>query len=80
MMGWYGNWGWGGWTAMGLTMLLFWGLIVAGVVAVVRSSRPAPNDARGGWGDALRLLDERFARGEIDEEDYRRRRELLAGR
>jgi putative membrane protein len=27
--------------------------------------------------DALRILDERFARGEIDAEDYRTRRDLL---
>ncbi len=27
--------------------------------------------------DALRILDERFARGEIDAEDYRARRDLL---
>jgi putative membrane protein len=27
--------------------------------------------------DALRILDERFARGEIDAEDYRERRDLL---
>ena len=29
--------------------------------------------------DALRILDERFARGEIDAADYRERRDLLQG-
>lgn len=27
--------------------------------------------------DALRVLDERFARGDIDEQEYRTRRDLL---
>jgi putative membrane protein len=80
MLGWHGGWGWGGWVAMGLTMLLFWGLIIVGVIAVVRSWRPGSHDARGGQSNATALLDERFARGEIDEEDYRKRRDLLKGR
>jgi putative membrane protein len=80
MMTWHGGWGFGGWAAMGLMMLLFWGLIIVGVVAVIRSWRPGPQDARGGQSNARRLLDERFARGEIDEEDYRKRREVLGGR
>lgn len=29
--------------------------------------------------DAHRILDERFARGEIDEDEYRRRRDVLRG-
>jgi putative membrane protein len=80
MMGWGGGWGWGGWFAMGLMMLVFWGLIIIGVIAIIRSWRPGQHDAGGGRSDALRLLDERFARGEIDEEDYRKRRGLLTGR
>ena len=79
MMGWYGGWGWAGWVAMSVTMLLFWGLVVTGVIVVVRLLRSGPHES-GGRGTALRLLDERFARGEIDEEDYRKRRELLSGR
>jgi putative membrane protein len=78
MMGWYG-WGWSSWLTMTLMMLLFWGLIAFAVVAVVRSLRSAPHqtDTRS---DAGRVLDERLARGEIDEEDYRKRRDLLARR
>ncbi len=33
----------------------------------------------GRGSDALRILDERFARGEIDAADYRERRDLLQG-
>ena len=73
MMGWDdGGWGWGGWLAMTLMMLVFWGGLAAVVVALVRSARrpDANRDARG-------ILDERFARGDIDEDEYRRRREAL---
>lgn len=77
MMGWDdGGWGWGGWLAMTLMMLVFWGGLAAVVVALVRSSRPpasAPDPGR----DARGILDERFARGDIDEDEYRRRREAL---
>jgi putative membrane protein len=80
MMGWHGGWGSGGWVAMSVMMLLFWGLIIVGVIAATRSWRPGPHDGHGGQSTAMRLLDERFARGEIDEEDYRKRRDLLVGR
>jgi putative membrane protein len=74
MMGWHGEWGWDGLLVMGLMMLALWGLIVAGLIAVVRSLRPAALDARERQGEALRLLDERFASGEIDEADHLKRR------
>ena len=80
MMGWGGGWGLGAWCGVGLMMLLVWGLIIAGVIAIVRSWRSGQHDAGGSRGDALRLLDERFARSEIDEEDYRNRRNLLSSR
>jgi uncharacterized membrane protein len=35
--------------------------------------------AGGASFEALRILDERFAKGEIDPEDYRVRRDLLRG-
>ncbi len=82
----YGDgWGWGAWLAMGLMMLAFWGLIAALVVYAIRSSGhhndhrpeaspPAPPD------QALRILDERFARGEIDVAEYSQRRDLLRAR
>ncbi|MGH7425039.1 MAG: SHOCT domain-containing protein, partial [Candidatus Methylomirabilales bacterium] len=56
----------------GFFSLVFWvGLIAFGVWAVRRlTERPRPNDA-------LRILQERFARGEIDVEEYERRRRVL---
>jgi putative membrane protein len=68
--------GWGGWLLMTVSMVAFWALVAAVVVTLVRSGR---NDTRPHERpkDALELLDERFARGEVDETDYHRRRELL---
>jgi len=85
MYDWNGSgWGWGGWLAMSLMMLIVWGSIVAVVVLLVRGTGGAyraPTPTPGEAGDqALRILDERFARGEIDAEEYRTRRDLLRSR
>ena len=63
-----------------LMMLLFWGGIILLIVLAVRwfgsgpSHGKAPVDSRN---KALDILQERFARGEIDKEDYEERRGLL---
>lgn len=60
-------WGW-------LMMLLFWAAIIFVIVWVVRSTGNTPQ--RDG-DSARRILDERFARGEIEREDYEERRRIL---
>jgi len=66
-----GPWGWG------LGSLLFLALIVIGIVLLVRGpSRSTPDQRED---SSLRILEERFARGEIDEEEYRHRRRTLEG-
>jgi putative membrane protein len=79
-----GGWGWGAWFAMAFMMLAFWGLIVAVVIVAFRSwgHRPEGASAAGtsSEDDALRVLDTRFARGEIDAEEYTSRRDLLRKR
>lgn len=71
-------WGpWGRGTGMGLGSLLFVALIVIGVVLVLR--QVPSGESRGGAGSARQILDERFARGEIDQDEYRRRRASLEG-
>jgi putative membrane protein len=66
---------------MAVSGLLFWGLIIAGIVVLVRSM------GRGGQPGAVptqaptpqQVLADRFARGEIDEDDYSRRLQVLGG-
>lgn len=77
----YGN-GVNGWAMLLMTVssLLFWGLVVFGIVALVRytgrstpvGGHPAPQGLT-----PQQVLAERFARGEIDEDEYRRRLQVL---
>jgi putative membrane protein len=79
MMGWYGSgMGWGGWIMMTLAMLSFWGLVAFAVVAIARSlgRRDGPTEPPAGR-DPLNILAERFARGEIDADEYEARAEAL---
>lgn len=65
-----GDWNWAAWVAMTASMVLFWGLVAWVVVTIVRrpdATHRSPED----------LLADRFARGEIDDDEYRRRREAL---
>ncbi len=75
MMFWYDHdMGWWGYAGMGIGMVLFWALIIVGIVALVRFSSGAPKDTRAPRGDASspeQLLAARFARGEITDAQYR---------
>jgi putative membrane protein len=60
--------------------LLFLALIVVGVVLVVRSfSHGGQAPPQSDRSRALDILDERFARGEIDQQEYEERRRTLTG-
>ena len=78
MMGYYdGDWGAGDWLAMSAMMLVFWVSVIALVVWAARSfgSNHESSASRGAGPDDV--LAERYARGEIDDEEFNRRRELL---
>jgi len=62
---------------MGVGSLLFLALIVVGVVLLVQ--RPSGQAPPGGQDSARGILDQRLVRGEIDEEEYWRRRRTLEG-
>lgn len=62
MEGWSGMWGFG-W----IYMLLFWALIILGVAALARWVLPGAGSANP---RALEILKERYARGEIDADQY----------
>lgn len=65
----------GWWWAMGIGWLLFLTLVTTAVVLVVRSSSGRNTGVRGGAED---VLAQRFASGEIDEDEYNRRRDALS--
>jgi putative membrane protein len=69
------HWSWIGFGAF--HMLLFWGFLILGIVVLVRvlsgSDTPKSPDAE----DALEVLKLRFARGEIDEEEFLERKKHL---
>lgn len=71
---------WVGWLVMSLMMAAFWGAIVVVAVSLWRASGRAERPAGAGneSSRARQMLDERLARGEIDADDYDRRRELLS--
>jgi putative membrane protein len=79
-MMWYGN-GMGGWgfVLMAVSTVVFWGALIAGGIALFRylnrtAAKPGTGETRP---TPEQLLAERFARGEIDEEEYRRRLDAL---
>ncbi|MGZ4680944.1 MAG: SHOCT domain-containing protein [Acidimicrobiales bacterium] len=72
-----GGIGWGGWVAMVVMMVVFWGAIAWVVVTLIRHSGQRAEASRPAGSNPLEILDERFARGEIDDEEYQRRRAVL---
>jgi len=84
MMGWGNGHGWMG--GGGIFMLLFWGLVILAAVALIRwlwTSGKEQGVDRGKVTDsasgktALEILNERYARGEIEREEYQRKRQDL---
>jgi putative membrane protein len=73
-------WMWGaGGLVMMLMMLLFWGLVIAGLVFAIRWLIRQGGDDRADR--ALEILRERYARGEITKEEFdSRRNDLTASR
>ena len=80
MMFWYGNdtnvWGY---ALMTISMVLFWGLVIYGVIALLRSTAREDQPASATRPTPELLLADRLARGEINEEQYLRTLETLRG-
>ena len=76
MYGWRYYDGGPGWVLMTIFMIVFWVLVIAGIIIAIRyfgrsRHEVAPTSA------PLEVLRLRYARGEIDEEEFNRRRALL---
>jgi putative membrane protein len=81
MMDWGAGHGWGYMHGFGwIFVVLFWIVVIVGIVVLVRwlgispgqTTTPPPREKT-----ALDILDERFARGEIDQQEYEQKRQVL---
>lgn len=68
-MMWFDGMSWLGW----LVMASWWVLFVAGIAWLVRPASAQPDWRRS----AQRVLDDRFAAGELSVDDYEERRRVL---
>lgn len=66
-------------TGMLLWSLLLVALIAGGVWLAVRAFRGSDGPTADRGSSALRILEDRFARGEIDPEEFDERRRTLGG-
>lgn len=71
--------GWG-WAVMGVGSVLLWVALVLGAIALARHLRSSGPRAGDGRVDPEQLLAARYARGDIDDEDYHRRLDTLRSR
>lgn len=72
MMSGWGGWGWG---LHGILSLVLVGLAAVALVALVRYLWQGGRGTGADASSARRLLDERYARGEIDRTEYLQRRQ-----
>lgn len=77
MTGWVGQAGWAGWTVMAVGLLVFWVAVIYLMAALFRTGR-AGDSVRPTESDPLRVLESRFARGDIDDREFVACRRLLA--
>lgn len=71
------GWMWGAWgMGMMLMMLLFWALIIAGIVLGVRWFARQTGEHRPD--SALEILRQRYARGEINREEFEAKKRDLS--
>ena len=73
MMGGFG-WGW----FMPIIMIVFWGLIIWGIVALVRGLSTGGGGSSTQADSTLEILKRRYARGEITKEEFEEKKKDLA--
>lgn len=80
----YGNhMGWGagsvmGWFGGGIMMLVFWVLLIVFIVWMVREISGKNSPSHSG-SNALEILKERYAKGEIDKEEFESKKKDISG-
>ncbi len=78
MMGPWMTGGFGWWWLMPIFMILFWGLVIWGIVALVRGLSGSRDSDTAKADLALEILKRRYARGEITKEEYEEKKKDLA--
>ena len=83
--GWMGD-GWGGMMGglgmgglMGIGMIVFWGLVIWGIVLLVRGAVSATGGSSHQEGSPMEILKQRYARGEINKEEFEQKKKDLGG-
>lgn len=70
------GWMWGAWGILAMLMMfLFWGLVLAGIIVGIRWLVRTGGDTRSDT--ALDILRQRYARGEISQEEFETRKRDL---
>ena len=78
MMGPWMMGGFGGMWFMPILMIVFWGLVIWGIVALVRGAGSSGHTGSSSQTDsALEILKKRYARGEINKQEYEERKKDL---
>lgn len=70
----HGDWGWGAWLVMSLGMAAFWAAVIWLFLNVVRTTWDGATPSER---EPEKTLADRYARGEIDEDEYQRRLDTL---
>ena len=69
--------GFGGFWFMPIIMIVFWGLVIWGIVALVRGVSAGSRGSSNQADSALEILKRRYARGEITKQEYEERKKDL---